>query len=147
MQFLFNYLQSMTILFLFLFPRDFLQRMVVWGLLFNIIKIKVGTQIFESFLWYSQKNNWLILYLSYGLCSFITFIEFRIVICSTLFSQENREGKKIRPKMAPQLLKFHISSISRLLHSTPSLSFLSLSKTPKLSNTLSISFYVDLWSD
>ena len=49
--------------------------------------------------------------------------------------------------MAPQLLKFHIGSISRLLHSTPSLSFLSLSKTPKLSSTLSISFYVDLWSN
>ncbi|KAL4596997.1 uncharacterized protein LOC142619934 [Castanea sativa] len=35
--------------------------------------------------------------------------------------------------MAPQLLKLPIASISRLLHTTPSLSFLSLSKSPKLS--------------
>ncbi|XP_065623250.1 uncharacterized protein LOC111999438 isoform X1 [Quercus suber] len=35
--------------------------------------------------------------------------------------------------MAPQLLKLPIASISRLLHTTPILSFLSLSKSPKLS--------------
>nr|XP_023929374.1 uncharacterized protein LOC112040716 [Quercus suber] len=35
--------------------------------------------------------------------------------------------------MAPQLLKLPIASISRLLQTTPSLSFLSLSNSPKLS--------------